>query len=165
MSDGNPSLITKYRPQIVGNIGLFHACYRVSLLGWIVMPTTRNARGIDIIAYSPDASRFLTMQVKSLSKDPGVPLGRTLDNIIAQYWIIINGAVSKEPVAFVMLADEVRERAIRHEKDGKPSYWLSPRDYIQDKFRNKWERLPTPSCVIEMLCAGFIAIRRESSNG
>jgi hypothetical protein len=105
------------------------------------MPTTRNARGIDIIAYSTDASLFLTIQVKSLSKDPGVPLGSTLDNIIAQCWIIINGAVSEEPVVFVMLADEVRERAIRHEKEGKPSYWLSPRDYIQDQFRNKWERL------------------------
>jgi hypothetical protein len=104
MSDGNPSLNPKYEPLIVGNIGLFHACYRLSRLGWIVMPTTRNARGIDIIAYSPDASRFLTIQVKSLSKDPGVPLGRTLDNIIAQYWIIINGALSEEPVVFVMRA-------------------------------------------------------------
>jgi hypothetical protein len=100
MSDGN---------QVVGNIGLIYACYCLSHLGWNVMPTTRNARGIDIIAYSPDASRFFSIQVKSLSKDPGVPLGRTLDNIIGQYWIIINGARSEEPVAFIMLADEVRE--------------------------------------------------------
>ena len=136
MSDGNPSLNPKYEPLIVGNTGLFYACYRLSRLGWNVMPITRNARGIDIIAYSQDASRFLSMQVKSLSKDPGVLLGRTLDSIIGQYWIIINGAGLEEPVAFVMLADEVREKAICHEKDGKLSYWLDRRAYIQDQFRN-----------------------------
>jgi len=40
--------------QITGNIGLYYTCYRLSRLGWNVMPTSRNARGIDIIAYSTD---------------------------------------------------------------------------------------------------------------
>lgn len=34
--------------QITGNIGLFYACYELSRKGWNVMPTSRNARGIDI---------------------------------------------------------------------------------------------------------------------
>jgi hypothetical protein len=32
-------------PQIIGNAGLYYWCYRLSLLGWNVMPTARNARG------------------------------------------------------------------------------------------------------------------------
>lgn len=40
--------------QIVGNAGLYYVCYRLSLLGWNVMPTARNARGIDVVAYSGD---------------------------------------------------------------------------------------------------------------
>ena len=47
---------SKIDARIVGNIGMFYACYRLSCLGWNVMPTARNARGVDIIAYSPDAS-------------------------------------------------------------------------------------------------------------
>ena len=35
--------------QMVGNIGLFYTCYRLSRLGWNAMPTSRNARGVDII--------------------------------------------------------------------------------------------------------------------
>ncbi len=46
-------------PQITGNVGLYYCCYKLSLLGWNVMPTARNARGVDLIAYSADASRFL----------------------------------------------------------------------------------------------------------
>jgi len=42
----------KLETQIVGNIGMYYACYQLSKLGWNVMPTARNAKGIDIIAYS-----------------------------------------------------------------------------------------------------------------
>ena len=38
--------------QITGNLGLYDCCYKLSLLGWNVMPTARSARGVDIIAYS-----------------------------------------------------------------------------------------------------------------
>lgn len=132
--------IAKHDAQIVGNIGLFYACYRLSCLGWNVMPTTRNARGIDLIAYSPDASRYLGIQVKSLSKVSPVPLGKTLDKIMGDQWIIVNNA-SDKPSAFIMLPNEVKERAHRGEKDGRVSYWLQPRDYDQDQFRENWDRL------------------------
>ena len=38
--------------KTVGNIGLFYVCYRLSRLGWSALPTTRNAKGIDIVLYS-----------------------------------------------------------------------------------------------------------------
>jgi len=74
--------------QIVGNIGLFYICYRLSRLGWNVMPTTRNAKGIDILIYSQDASRTRTIQVKTLSRRNPVPLGSKLDNLLADYVVI-----------------------------------------------------------------------------
>ena len=42
--------------QITGNVGLYYVCYRLSIMGWNAMPTARNARGIDIIAYNKDLS-------------------------------------------------------------------------------------------------------------
>lgn len=39
---------------IVGNTGLYYACYRLSALGWNVMPTARNTRGIDVVCFSVD---------------------------------------------------------------------------------------------------------------
>jgi hypothetical protein len=132
-------------PQIVGNIGLFYACYRLSLLGWNVMPTTRNARGIDIVAYSADAVQFLGFQVKSLSRRSPVPLGATLDKIMGHIWIIVNNASSDRPSTFIMFPEEVKERAHRGEKEGRISYWLEPRDYDRDEFREAWHRLQPPS--------------------
>ena len=39
------------------------------------MPTARNARGIDVLIYSQDATRTHTIQVKALSRRSPVPLG------------------------------------------------------------------------------------------
>ena len=128
-------------PQLIGNVGLYYCCYRLSLLGWNVMPTARNARGVDIIAYSRDASRFVAVQVKALSKRNPVPLGSSLDKIMGDFWVIVNKVATPTPSAFILLPSEVRERAHRSEKNGRVSYWLQPGAYEQDPFREAWERI------------------------
>jgi hypothetical protein len=45
--------------QVTSNIGLYFAAYRLSQMGWNVMPTARNARGIDLVAYNAAAVRYL----------------------------------------------------------------------------------------------------------
>lgn len=100
-------------PQLTGNVGLYYCCYRLSLMGWNVMPTARNARGVDIIAYSRDASRFVGVQVKALSKRNPVPLGTSLDKVMGDFWIIVN-KVATAPSAYIMLPSEVTERAHCH---------------------------------------------------
>ncbi len=127
--------------QIVGNVGLYYTCYHLSLLGWNVMPTARNARGVDVIAYDEDAKRFIAVQVKTLSKRNPVPLGTSLNKVMGDYWIIINRAIS-QPSAFILLPSEVRKLAHRGEKDGRVSYWLQPKDYDVDEYRDAWHRLP-----------------------
>jgi hypothetical protein len=127
-------------PQITGNVGLYYCCYRLSLLGWNVMPTARNARGVDIIAYSRDARRFVGVQVKALSKRNPVPLGTSLERIMGDFWVIVN-KVASAPSAFILLPDEVKARAHRGEKEGRISFWLQPNGYEQDSFREAWERI------------------------
>lgn len=130
----------KLDPQITGNVGLYYCCYHLSLLGWNVMPTARNARGVDIVAYSRDASRFVGIQVKALSKRNPVPLGGSLEKCMGDFWVIIN-KVATTPTAFVMLPSEVRESAHRGEKDGRVSFWLQPTNYDQPQFREAWGRI------------------------
>jgi hypothetical protein len=45
--------------QVVGNIGMYYAAYRLSQQGWNVMPTSRNARGVDMLIYGVKASSNL----------------------------------------------------------------------------------------------------------
>jgi len=126
----------------VGNVGLYFVAYRLSRLGWNVMPTARNARGVDLIAYSEQAKRKVAIQVKALSRASPVPLGQTLSNVGSDYWIICRN-VSAEPECFVLTPDEVRGLAHRGEKDGRVSYWLQPKQYAVPEFREQWDRLGT----------------------
>lgn len=128
-------------PQITGNVGLYYCCYKLSLLGWNVMPTARNARGVDIIAYSIDASRFIGVQVKALSKRNPVPLGTNLEKCMGDFWIIVNKVATSSPSAFILLPSEVKTRAHRGEKEGRVSFWLQPSAYEQDSFREAWQRI------------------------
>jgi hypothetical protein len=128
--------------QVVGNIGMYFAAYRLSLLGWNVMPTARNARGIDLLAYSVTADHYLGIQVKALSKSkPPVPLGKSVDAFIGDFWIIVTKIATDKPECFIMTPDEVRRLAHRGEKEGRVSYWLQPKQYHTDEFREAWDRI------------------------
>jgi len=127
-------------PQLTGNVGLYYCCYQLSRLGWNVMPTTRNARGIDILIYSRDATRKFGVQVKALSKRSPVPLGASLDKVMGDFWIVVNKVASNTPSAFVLLPDEVKALAYGNKK-GKEAYWLQPPAYDQEQFRNAWGRI------------------------
>lgn len=128
--------------QLVGNVGLYYCCYKLSRMGWNVMPTARNARGVDLIAYSEDASKIISVQIKALSKRNPVPLGTSLDKLIGDFWLIVTKTGYNEHITFVMLPDEVKAAAHRGEsKDGKVSYWLQPPRYDQPEFREAWDRI------------------------
>lgn len=127
--------------QVVGNIGLFYVCYRLSRRGWNVMPTSRNARGIDVLIYSQNALRTHTVQVKALSKASPVPLGSHLDRLFGDFFVICRNAVADAPECFVLLPQEVRILAHRGVKDGRVSFWLQPKNYAVDKYREAWDRI------------------------
>lgn len=131
----------KHAPQIVGNMGLFYTCYQLSLLGWNAMPTSRNARGVDVVCFSMDGRKMLTLQVKSLSKKPAVPLGNSLEKIMGDFWVVATNVASSAPECYILLPHEVRAMADKDEKDGSVSYWLEPRQYAVDAFREKWDRI------------------------
>ena len=127
--------------QTVGNIGLFYVCYRLSRLGWNVMPTTRNARGIDILIYSQDASRTQTIQVKSLSAKSTVPLGSKLDHLFSNFVVVCRFVLKDTPECFVLTPEEVQKLAFRTEKNGKISFWLPIAEYERQEFRDHWARI------------------------
>ena len=124
--------------QTTGNIGLYFTCYRLSLLHWNVMPTARNARGIDIVAYNRDSTRYIGVQVKALTKRIAVPLGASLDKVLGDYWVIVNRIRSGAPNAFLMLPADVRRLAVKNEANGRTSYWLEPQAYEHEGFRENW---------------------------
>ncbi len=135
------STFVKPQNQVIGNIGLFYVCYHLSRQGWNVMPTTRNARGIDVLIYSQDNVQKYSIQVKALSRGNPVPLGKRLDGLWADFFVICRGVTRDSPECFILLPSEVRELAHRGEKDGRVSFWLQPSAYTKDSFCEAWDRI------------------------
>jgi hypothetical protein len=141
--NGNPEIRFELppaiaNPQIVGNIGLFYVCYRLSRMGWNVMPTARNAKGVDILIYSQDARRKESVQVKTLSKASPVPLGKNLENHFADWFVICRHVMKREPECFILRTSEVRGLAHKSVKNEKVSYWLPPPAYAKLEYKENW---------------------------
>jgi hypothetical protein len=105
------------------------------------MPTARNARGVDVVIYTQDALRKHTIQVKALSKRSPVPLGGRIERLFGDYFVICRNIVLEVPECFVLTPAEVRQLAHRGEKSGITSYWLQPKQYETNEFRERWDRI------------------------
>lgn len=126
--------------QLVGNVGLYFVAWELSKRGWNVLPTSRNARGVDIVAYSQDGSKTATIQVKALSKRNPVPLGEKVENLIAQYFVVCRRVMEKEPECFVLTREEILRVTRASEKaDGKNMIWMEPKAY--EVFLEDWPKL------------------------
>lgn len=125
--------------QIVGNVGLYYVCYKLSKRGWNVLPTSRNAKGVDVVMYNQKATRTITIQVKALSEKNPVPFGSNLDNLIAEYVIICRKVFDEKPEIFIVKSNEVKDGIHKGKKDNKISYWLEPKDY--EKYKDKWDTI------------------------
>lgn len=136
-----PVLNSPLGSQVVGNVGLYFVCYKLSLLGWNVMPTARNARGVDILAYSRDAKIKIAVQVKALGKRNPLPVGGSLEGIMGDYWVVVDRIRTGQPRAFILLPSEVREMAHRNKSGETASFWLEPPMYDQEAFREAWQRI------------------------
>jgi hypothetical protein len=68
--------------QITGNVGLYLVCTELSNGGFNVMPTARNARGVDIVGYDDEGNSF-TVQMKTPPKRNPVPFGKTMSHLPA----------------------------------------------------------------------------------
>ena len=127
------------RHQLTGNSGLYFAAWHLSRRGWHVMPTVRNARGSDLIVANDDETVYFGVQSKALSKRVPVPLGLNLDSLRSDWWVITINANTDKPVCFILQLDEIRALAFRSKDAG--AYWLQPKAYDREEFREAWHRL------------------------
>lgn len=135
----------RYSNQVIGNTGLFYVCYELSKRGWNVLPTSRNAKGIDIIIYSDDAKLKKTIQVKALTKKHDtVNLGKREKinkNLIADYFIVCSH-VDKDPCCYIMTKKEILSCV--KEYDGE--LWAQAKarrgtKHGFEEFKDNWDRI------------------------
>ena len=129
------------RNQIVANTGLYYVCFKLSNRGWNVTIPGNTRRNI-CNCCSINGDRMFTIRVRSLSDRNPVSIGTNL-NIVEDFWIVVNSLASGEPKAYILLPDEVKARAVRTEKDSEIMYYLDPKEYDVDEFKEEWDRIGT----------------------
>jgi len=122
--------------QITGNVGLFYISYRLSRMGWNVLPTSRNAKGIDILSYGKDGETFHTIQAKGYTDIEAIGPFKKKTEVIADYYIIAS-SVYQAPGTYILTKEEVREHLTPHEG----VYWLEIKDYKKPEFLEKWDKI------------------------
>lgn len=129
----------KNRPQFTGNAGFSYVAWQLSRRGWHVVPTIRTARGSDMLVTDAGAIARFSVQSRALSKRQAVPLGKSIENLRSEWWVVTINANSEQPICFVMSREEVEANASQDKNGG--AYWLEPRDYDRDEYRNAWDRM------------------------
>lgn len=72
-----------------------------------------------------------------------MPLGLSLESLRSDWWVITVHANSDNPTCYVLRLDEVRALAAQDKNGGK--WWLDPKAYDRDEFREAWHRLTPPN--------------------
>ncbi len=131
----------KKETQIVGNAGMYYVCYQLSCMGLNVMPTARNARGVDVIAYNLDSGKYCGIQVKTLSCRNVVPLGNDLNKISSDFWVVVvlpKTGSPDSPAIYILKPEDVQDlsHSTTNEK-GKVYYWLRPNKIRE--YENNWD--------------------------
>jgi len=128
--------------QITGNAGLFYVAYKLSTMGWNVLPTSRNAKGIDIVAYSEDFKDIKKIQVKSFSKIQAVSFGKNKEMLPADFYVMVSYVYTK-PEAYILTAEDVSGLLTQN----KSGYWLQfkgsseepEKGFKKEKFLERWD--------------------------
>ena len=95
--------------QNTGNVGLFYACYCLSLHGWNAMPTIRNAKGADILIFSEEGKKF-GVQVKALSARNDVILGKDyIHSPTVDFWVVLMDVRLDSPKAYIIPAQDITD--------------------------------------------------------
>jgi hypothetical protein len=105
----------RYDTHNTGSIGLFFVCYQLARRGWNVMPTARNARGIDILAVN-DAGKKIAVQVKTLSARDAVNISN-IDELVrmADFLVVVRNARTDEPECCVLTTKKAKPLVHPHE--------------------------------------------------
>ncbi len=120
--------------NITGNIGLYYVAYKLSLLDWHVLTTSRNVKGPDLIIYDSDFCKSHTVQVKAFSEEDAIGLG-TKPIIVADYIVVCNWVRDRNQTKFFVLKknepQKILEDKVRNNKapDGKGKYWIEIDEY------------------------------------
>ena len=81
-------------PDLVGIAGVHYVAFELARRKMIVLPTTRNTKGYDIVVVSSDGTRHANIQVKASQKRPSfwpMPKAEKVQSGPADFYVLVRG--------------------------------------------------------------------------
>ena len=135
-----------YRNQITGKLGLYHVCYKLSKLGWEVIPISENTTANRIRCNNEDSSKTISIQVRSRrTQDYAISISNP-NKIFGDFWIIaLNTSLDLSkchtPECYILSATEIANKIVTQiNKKGEIVHFLD-RKFNIEPFKENWERI------------------------
>lgn len=105
--------MAKISKHCIGAAALGLAQYKLSLLGWNVIPTSRNSAGADL--YITDLNGVAhPIQVKGISNTKDWVNASSAGKGVCKWWIIVRGIGGPDEEIFIQTEEEVIARTNKH---------------------------------------------------
>jgi hypothetical protein len=118
--------------QSVANAGLHYVAHRLSLLGWAVLPTSRNTKGVDLVVGKGDWAKIITVQVKSSSACHRIRFKSKPDHLASHYIVAANMDLGRKPRWFIFPRAEFAAFVKAEKAAGR--FFVAPEDYAKDEY-------------------------------
>ena len=132
------------KAQSTGMRGVYLVSAELARQGFIASPTSRSARGADILATSHDCNRSFSVQVKTkTTKDPSFLLGHHAKTIVAKSHVYVLVQIkSKKGIEEISYYPIPSKYVSKNATEAFNGYLMRVPD-IQ-KFKNNWKPFGNP---------------------
>lgn len=127
--------------QTNGMIGVYLASAELARRGFTACPTSRNARGADILVTDQNCTKAFSIQVKTNGKNANFwLLNAHAKEMVSSthFYVLVN--LRKDETDFFVVPSRVVARKMDVAKQGKTTWYSISRENVM-KFKDKWDLL------------------------
>jgi len=128
------------KTQLTGMCGVYLVAAELSKRGFIVSPTSRNAKGADILVTDQKCKHAYSIQVKTNARTFGFWLlnkeAKELKSP-SHFYVFVNLRTNGE-IEYYIVPSYIVAKKTREEKTKKGSIWYSFSLQDAKKYKNKW---------------------------
>ena len=125
--------------QTTGIAGVFLVCAELTQRGFIACPTSRNARGADILVADENCNHVYSLQVKTNGKNASFwLLNPHAKQMVAPTHLYVLVNILKDGPKFFVVPSQVVARKMDVAAQGKSTWYSISRENVK-KFEGKWE--------------------------
>ncbi|MBP7830974.1 MAG: hypothetical protein KA248_13765 [Kiritimatiellae bacterium] len=130
----------KAKNQLTGMQGVYLVASELARHGFIASPTSRSARGADILVTDPDCTRAFSVQVKTNAASTSYwllsPHAKAMVSPTHIY-VFVNLRGEGKPPDFFVVPSRIVAQRMGSEKQGQDTWYWFMRDDAKP-FQNKW---------------------------